>query len=227
MIFITKLDWSMYGRGQHYHYNLMTCMLQLNKKRTTVMRSYSSDDPPACYSKMSVHFIHNRYIFTGCSYTGATAISLLIMHSTGYEVHIYDEYQCVYCYSFFPQAKKINRVACGSAHTLAWSTSRAVSTGRLPSQVPIEYDLLKEVPLPTLRNRLVSFPCFILSHTALEIRKFLFNIIMMSLIFSIACLSFHRFCCTTFLIWCVRASLCLICAALQKMTKGKEQLCPD
>ncbi|KAK8398901.1 hypothetical protein O3P69_004178 [Scylla paramamosain] len=53
------------------------------------------------------------------------------------------------------QAKKINRVACGSAHTLAWSTSRAVSTGRLPSQVPIEYDLLKEVPLPTLRNRLV------------------------------------------------------------------------
>ncbi|MPD02450.1 E3 ubiquitin-protein ligase HERC2 [Portunus trituberculatus] len=58
-------------------------------------------------------------------------------------------------YFFAHQAKKINRVACGSAHTLAWSTSRAVSTGRLPSQVPIEYDLLKEVPLPTLRNRLV------------------------------------------------------------------------
>ncbi|KAK4294466.1 hypothetical protein Pmani_032901 [Petrolisthes manimaculis] len=53
------------------------------------------------------------------------------------------------------QAKKINRVACGSAHTLAWSTSRAVSTGRLPSEVPIEYDLLKELPLPALRNRLV------------------------------------------------------------------------
>ncbi|XP_071532835.1 E3 ubiquitin-protein ligase HERC2 isoform X2 [Panulirus ornatus] len=53
------------------------------------------------------------------------------------------------------QGKKINRVACGSAHTLAWSTSRAVSTGRLPSQVPMEYDLLKEIPLHSLRNRLV------------------------------------------------------------------------
>ncbi|XP_042876756.1 E3 ubiquitin-protein ligase HERC2-like isoform X6 [Penaeus japonicus] len=53
------------------------------------------------------------------------------------------------------QGKKINRVACGSAHTLAWSTSRAVSTGRLPSQVPLEYDLLKEIPLHSLRNRLV------------------------------------------------------------------------
>lgn len=53
------------------------------------------------------------------------------------------------------QGKKINRVACGSAHTLAWSTNRAVSTGRLPSQVPMEYDLLKEIPLHALRNRLV------------------------------------------------------------------------
>lgn len=58
------------------------------------------------------------------------------------------------------QGKKINRVACGSAHTLAWSTSRAVSTGRLPSQVPLEYDLLKEIPLHSLRNRLVRFPFF-------------------------------------------------------------------
>lgn len=44
-----------------------------------------------------------------------------------------------------------------------------MSTGRLPSQVPIEYDLLKEVPLPTLRNRLVSFSHFTLSLTALKI----------------------------------------------------------
>lgn len=72
-----------------------------------------------------------------------------------------------------------------------------------------------------------SLASFFLIQLWKYIRKFLFNIIIMSLIFSIACLSFHRFCCTTFLIWCVRASLCLICAALQKMTKGKEQLCPD
>ena len=53
------------------------------------------------------------------------------------------------------EGKKINRVACGSAHSLAWSTSRAVSSGRLPSAVPIEYDVLKELPLQSLRNRLV------------------------------------------------------------------------
>lgn len=33
------------------------------------------------------------------------------------------------------QGKKINRVACGSAHTLAWSTSKPANAGKLPSQV--------------------------------------------------------------------------------------------
>ncbi len=33
------------------------------------------------------------------------------------------------------QGKRINRVACGSAHTLAWSTSKAVATSRLPAEV--------------------------------------------------------------------------------------------
>ena len=33
------------------------------------------------------------------------------------------------------QGKKINRVACGSAHTLAWSTSKPTNAGKLPSQV--------------------------------------------------------------------------------------------
>ncbi|KAG8235149.1 hypothetical protein J437_LFUL015189 [Ladona fulva] len=54
------------------------------------------------------------------------------------------------------QGKKITRVACGSAHTLAWSTSKPVSAaGRLPSRVPLEYDLLRDIPIPTLRNRLL------------------------------------------------------------------------
>ncbi len=53
------------------------------------------------------------------------------------------------------QGKRINRVACGSAHTLAWSTNKTVATSRLPSTVPMEYDLLKEMPTCTLRNRLV------------------------------------------------------------------------
>lgn len=33
------------------------------------------------------------------------------------------------------QSKKINRVACGSAHTLAWSTSKPTNAGKLPVQV--------------------------------------------------------------------------------------------
>jgi len=53
------------------------------------------------------------------------------------------------------QGKDINRVACGSAHTVSWSTSKAVSSGRMPSVVPMEYDLIKDIPMITLRNRLM------------------------------------------------------------------------
>ncbi|KAG7254788.1 hypothetical protein CRUP_026881 [Coryphaenoides rupestris] len=51
--------------------------------------------------------------------------------------------------------KKINRVACGSAHTLAWSTSKPTNAGKLPSQVPMEYNHLQEIPILGLRNRLL------------------------------------------------------------------------
>ena len=40
------------------------------------------------------------------------------------------------------QGKKINRVACGSAHTLAWSTSKPSNGGKLPGQVTGRYDYL-------------------------------------------------------------------------------------
>ncbi|XP_063244096.1 E3 ubiquitin-protein ligase HERC2 isoform X2 [Bacillus rossius redtenbacheri] len=53
------------------------------------------------------------------------------------------------------QAKKITHVACGSAHTLAWSTDKPVSASRLPAGTPLEYDLVHELALPALRNRLV------------------------------------------------------------------------
>ena len=53
------------------------------------------------------------------------------------------------------QGKKINRVACGSAHTLAWSTNKPVATSKLPSLIPLEYDLLQEMSPTLLRNRLV------------------------------------------------------------------------
>uniref|UniRef100_A0A0A9VNP3 HECT-type E3 ubiquitin transferase n=2 Tax=Lygus hesperus TaxID=30085 RepID=A0A0A9VNP3_LYGHE len=53
------------------------------------------------------------------------------------------------------QGKKITRVACGSAHTLAWSTDKPLSSSRVPSKVPMEYDLLRDFPPSLLRNRLV------------------------------------------------------------------------
>ena len=46
-------------------------------------------------------------------------------------------------------------MACGSAHTLAWSTNKPVSASRLPVSTPLEYDLVCDFQLPTLRNRLV------------------------------------------------------------------------
>ncbi|XP_015606913.1 E3 ubiquitin-protein ligase HERC2 isoform X2 [Cephus cinctus] len=52
------------------------------------------------------------------------------------------------------QGKKITRVACGSAHTLAWSTTKATQS-RLPATTPMEYDLVKDLPFPALHNRLV------------------------------------------------------------------------
>nr|XP_022903495.1 E3 ubiquitin-protein ligase HERC2 isoform X1 [Onthophagus taurus] len=54
------------------------------------------------------------------------------------------------------QGKKITNVACGSAHTLAWSTNNPSGCGaRLPTQVPVEYDLLRDIPAVTLHRRLV------------------------------------------------------------------------
>ncbi|XP_066595212.1 E3 ubiquitin-protein ligase HERC2 [Prorops nasuta] len=57
------------------------------------------------------------------------------------------------------QDKKITKVACGSAHTLAWSTTKA-SQSRLPAVTPMEYDLVKDLPFPVLHNRLVLLHYF-------------------------------------------------------------------
>ncbi|XP_056632300.1 E3 ubiquitin-protein ligase HERC2 isoform X1 [Diorhabda sublineata] len=52
--------------------------------------------------------------------------------------------------------KKITNVACGSAHTLAWSTSNASSAcARLPTVAPLEYDLLQDIPSLVLHCRLI------------------------------------------------------------------------
>ncbi|OWK60818.1 E3 ubiquitin-protein ligase HERC2 [Lonchura striata] len=48
------------------------------------------------------------------------------------------------------QGKKINRVACGSAHTLAWSTSKPANAGKLPTQ---EAAFRKVVQATMVRDR--------------------------------------------------------------------------
>lgn len=48
----------------------------------------------------------------------------------------------------------MTRVACGSAHTLAWSTDKPFAS-KVPTCVPMEYDLLKELPPALIRNRLM------------------------------------------------------------------------
>ncbi|ODN06550.1 E3 ubiquitin-protein ligase HERC2 [Orchesella cincta] len=74
-----------------------------------------------------------------------------------------------------PKGKKINKVTCGSAHTLAWTTNKPNNTGRLPTETPMEYDLLKDILILTLRNRIVllhyfsdvfcpHIPMFLLGH---------------------------------------------------------------
>ena len=60
---------------------------------------------------------------------------------------------------------------------MAWSTSKPTATGRLPVEVPMEYDLLKDYPIIVLRNRLLllhhfsdvfcpNIPMFPLGHEA-------------------------------------------------------------
>lgn len=55
--------------------------------------------------------------------------------------------------------KKIDRIACGSAHTLAWSTCESGGHS-LPLQVPIEYNHLQELPISTIRNRALLLHSF-------------------------------------------------------------------
>ncbi|GFS15828.1 E3 ubiquitin-protein ligase HERC2, partial [Elysia marginata] len=74
------------------------------------------------------------------------------------------------------QGKKINRVACGSAHSLAWSTHKPVGAGRLPAAVPMEYNHLQGMDIAVLRNRLVLLhhfselfcPCIPMMHLQQE-----------------------------------------------------------
>ncbi|KAK9875133.1 hypothetical protein WA026_005926 [Henosepilachna vigintioctopunctata] len=53
------------------------------------------------------------------------------------------------------QGKKITNVACGSAHTLAWSTVSPGSSSIVPSITPIEYDLLQDFSTSVLHKRLI------------------------------------------------------------------------
>ena len=55
--------------------------------------------------------------------------------------------------NFLFQGKKIDKVSCGSAHTIAWSTSQSTTRSSVPKIVPIEFNHLQNLPLSSLRNR--------------------------------------------------------------------------
>ena len=71
---------------------------------------------------------------------------LYIVHSQGNKV-MYNHDKDGYSTSCLLTGKKINRVACGSAHSLAWSTNKPVNAGRLPSEIPMEYNQLQGIPI--------------------------------------------------------------------------------
>ena len=63
------------------------------------------------------------------------------------------------------QGKKINRVACGSAHTLAWSTSKPTNAGKLPAQVldslsPSTADMINNVVEQGRKSHTIILPYF-------------------------------------------------------------------
>lgn len=67
----------------------------------------------------------------------------------------------LYAHGILLQDKNITLVVCGSAHTFAKSSDKPISRGNnMPAQVPLEYDLLRDSPVPLLRNRLVLLHYF-------------------------------------------------------------------
>ena len=49
----------------------------------------------------------------------------------------------------------IDHVACGSAHSIAWSSMQRKLVCPLPPKVPVEFNHLQSLPLIVLRNRLI------------------------------------------------------------------------
>ena len=54
-----------------------------------------------------------------------------------------------------PDQVHVDHVACGSAHSVAWSSVRRKVVCRLPERVPMEFSHLQSITLAVLRNRLI------------------------------------------------------------------------
>jgi E3 ubiquitin-protein ligase HERC2 len=54
-----------------------------------------------------------------------------------------------------PKGIAIDHVSCGSAHTMVWSSVKSRSEYTLPQQVPVEFTLLQDLPIPSMKNRLI------------------------------------------------------------------------
>lgn len=54
-----------------------------------------------------------------------------------------------------PKGVSIDHVACGSAHTMAWSSMKGCVSYSLPQAVPVEFNLLQDLPVHAMKDRLV------------------------------------------------------------------------
>lgn len=51
-------------------------------------------------------------------------------------------------------------MACGSAHSVSWSSMQRKLTFPLPSKTPMEFSHLQQIPIQVLRNRLILLQHF-------------------------------------------------------------------
>lgn len=89
-----------------------------------------------------------RKLVSGLHLTVINSYCHLILQKTVHQLFGWDRevFRCLIVVLFCLLGKKINRVACGSAHSLAWSTNKPINAGHLPQVIPMEYNLLQVSP---------------------------------------------------------------------------------
>lgn len=79
-------------------------------------------------------------------------------------MHCVVNHNIFYAYTFqrifFGHEVHIDHVACGSAHSVAWSSMKRKVSCPLPKKVPMEFNHLQVTSMSVLRNRLILLQHF-------------------------------------------------------------------